>query len=321
MTGEVARPVLEAQGLRRHYGTTLAVDDFSLTVGCGEVVVLVGPNGCGKTTSIEMALGFRSSEVGKSYILGLDPLNHRKDLAKVVGVQLQGSRLHHRVRVREQIECIGVAHGTRGAAFELAKEMGLGDALDSLSGSLSGGMQRRTLVVNALAGLPRLAVLDEPTSGVDPESRLQLWAVILGLVRDRGTAMLITSHDLVEAERYGDRVVMMRSGRIIANDAPATLLAKSGLTRVVAARGVRADLHTAEAKRLGGTVIVASEEELVVAFHDEAGASGFHSYLRDRNKLATVIERGPTLEDIYFQLAIRDGQEQGSDGTGRADDH
>ena len=218
----MTEPVLEAEHLRRTYEGRPAVIDFSATVAPGEVVVLVGPNGCGKTTSVEMAIGLRRTEAGSSRIDGYDVVTQRRAVARILGLQLQGAELHARVRIREHLEYLAALHGVdQGSADEVPRVLGLDDIVDRVYGSLSGGMQRRALVALAFVGRPRLVVLDEPTSGVDIESRNEIWAALRSLLVARGAGVLVTTHDLAEAQRHADRVIVMREGEIIASGPPA----------------------------------------------------------------------------------------------------
>lgn len=293
--------VLRTNGLRREYAGRLVVEDFTCEVRAGEVVVLVGPNGCGKTTSVEMALGLRKSDGGRSEVLGMDPRRQRRQLARSVGVALQGAGMHPRVRVREQLAYVAALYRTGDAAVAVPRLLGLQDVLDRPYGALSGGQQRRVMVAAALTGMPRFSTLDEPTSGVDLESRLQLWSAVHTLVTERGAAMLVTTHDLLEAERHADRVVVMRPGRIVARGTPAELVARSGVGHVVTLRG-----EGAQPPAEHGVVLHASGSDTTVGFPDETAAQRWLESIPDLGEHPAVLRRGPTLEDAYLVLAHAD---------------
>jgi ABC-2 type transport system ATP-binding protein len=304
--------LLRADGLRRSYGELVAVADFTAAVHAGEVVVLVGPNGCGKTTSVEMALGLRHSDGGTARILGLDPRRDRREVARSVGVQLQGAALHSRVRLREQLEYVGALHRTGDRWREVAATLGLTGSLDRFYGTLSGGLQRRALVATALAGEPRLAVLDEPTSGVDVESRLELWSAVRTLLAARDAAALVTTHDLTEAEQHADRVLVMRSGRVVAEGSPPALVRRSGLAAVLTVRRP-AGAGGWTLPEHGGRQLAASPVELTIGFDRPAGAQAFRAAVEGRAAdgaagVPRISERAPTLQDAYLALAEEDAR-------------
>jgi ABC-2 type transport system ATP-binding protein len=303
--------LLLAHGLSRSYGRHAAVSDFTAAVHAGEVVVLVGPNGCGKTTSVEMVLGLRRSDGGTARVLGLDPRRDRREVARSVGVQLQGAALHSRVRLREQLEYVGALYGTGDRWRDVAATLGLTSSLDRFYGTLSGGLQRRALVATALAGEPRLAVLDEPTSGVDVESRLELWSAVRTLLAARDAGTLVTTHDLTEAEQHADRVLVMRSGRVVADGSPAELVRRSGLASVLTLRrpaGTAGWVLPAH----DGRPLATSPVEVTIGFGRPAGAQAFRAAVEGAGGPAgagtvpRVIERVPTLQDAYLALAAGD---------------
>lgn len=298
----VTELVLQAQDLRRTYGEHVAVERFSATVAAGEVVVLVGPNGCGKTTSIEMAIGLRRSESGFSRIAGRDVNRERREVAQVVGVQLQGAAMHARVRVREQLEALCALRRTPEQLEELPRALGLETFLDKLFGSLSGGMQRRALVAFAFVGRPRFVVLDEPTSGVDIESRNDIWNALRQLLLERGAGVLVTTHDLTEAGRYGDRVLVMRNGVVIAQGPPAELIAASGIASVVTVR-VPSAASGALRPPQGARVLQASPIDWMLAFESVGASRAFCERTAEASPNTAVTERRPTLEDAYLALA------------------
>ncbi len=299
-------PVLLAKGLRRSYDDRVVVENFSAAVDVCEVVVLVGPNGCGKTTSIEMSLGLRRSDAGSCTIGGHDVRSESTLASKAVGVALQGASLNERVRVREHLEFFAALHGVDVQQSDLADRLGLdGQILGSLFGKLSGGQQRRVLVATALAGRPELAVLDEPTSGVDIESRMELWSALRDVQDRLGTAFLITTHDLGEAEQYADRVLVMRQGKIVFEGAPASMVRESGLERVVTLRSSsvidREVISGLEAVELRG-----SPREVAFGFRNGLDVPELERRLVAGTFEASLIERVPTFEDSYLSMYGQD---------------
>ena len=313
----MTEPVLEADHLRRTYEGRLAVVDFSATVAPGEVVVLVGPNGCGKTTSVEMAIGLRRTEAGSSRIAGHDVMTRRREVARILGLQLQGAELHARVRIREHLEYLAALHGVdQSSADEVPHLLGLDDIVDRVYGSLSGGMQRRALVALAFVGRPRLVVLDEPTSGVDIESRNEIWAALRSLLVARGTGVLVTTHDLTEAQRHADRVIVMRRGEIIAAGPPAQLIAGADLALVLTIRDRRGGAVPPLPAAASGavTVLRTSASEATLGFASRAAAQAYRAQTQDANGGLDVVEQPPTFEDAYLAMAARhDGTAAGGE--------
>ena len=307
----MAIPVLEAQDLRRSYGDVVAVERLSVRVDPGEVVVLVGPNGCGKTTSVEMAIGLRRSAGGSSRVVGHDVWSERKAVARLLGVQLQGAYLHQRIRLREQVDYLTALYGGRGDLWGVLRDLGLTGVANSQFGSLSGGMQRRALVAMAFAGLPRMVVLDEPTTGVDVESRNEIWSAIRSLLVPRGAGVLVTTHDLREAESYGDRVLVMRRGVVIAEGAPGELLARSGLRSVVTLRSatpINGDLPPSPP---GHVVLRSSPFELTMGFPRVKDAAEYRERVKQGRSAVTLTERRPSFEDAYLAMGVGDDAAEG----------
>ncbi len=294
--------ILQTEGLTRSYGQHLAVADFTTTVSSGEVAVLVGPNGCGKTTSVEMSIGLRASDGGTSRLAGVDVQTDRRHLATLVGVALQGATLHARVRIDEHLKYLGALYDVPEVTT-IATALGLEDCLARPFGALSGGQQRRALVAAAFVGSPRCVVLDEPTSGIDLESRNEIWAALRAMLRERDAGVLVTTHDLAEAERHGDRVIVMRDGRIIADGTPRELVRRTGLRSVMTLRDPDGGLESAlpDHIRRGAVVLATSNYEITLgSLIDRSpeinGMAAQHPHL-------TVVERPPAFEDAYLILA------------------
>lgn len=202
--------LIHAQNLSRRYGSIQALDNVSIEVSPGEVVVLAGPNGCGKTTLVETLIGLRRVQDGQVRTLGRSPRQHRKQIAPYLGVTLQGAAVHNQVTVREHFTFVSRLFGRSDNDVDrVMQRLKLTDFSSRRFGKLSGGQQRRVLVGAALLAHPKLLVLDEPTSGVDLESRGQLWSTIRSCTGGMNTGVLMTTHDLTEAEEYGDRVLIM----------------------------------------------------------------------------------------------------------------
>ena len=219
-------PAVEIAHLRKTYGDLTAVDDVSFSVAEGEIFGILGPNGAGKTTTVECAIGLRSPDAGTIRLLGLDPLTQRDEVREVVGVQLQSGALPDKLKVREILEMYRSFYTEPADVGELTKVLGLTEKLGDYYKALSGGQRQRLSVALALIGNPKIAVLDEMTTGLDPQARRNTWNLIRG-VRDRGVTIVLVTHFMEEAERLCDRVALIDSGRLVALDTPARLAAQA----------------------------------------------------------------------------------------------
>jgi ABC-2 type transport system ATP-binding protein len=216
--------VIEVHNVRKSYGDTVAVDDVSFTVQRGEIFGILGPNGAGKTTTVECIEGLRNPDSGTISVLGLDPRRDRAELRQRVGVQLQDSQLPEQLRVGETLELYSSFYRKPADWVTLMDSLGLSGKRSTRFGKLSGGQKQRLSIALALVGSPEVAVLDELTTGLDPQARRDTWAMIEG-VRDRGVTILLVTHFMEEAERLCDRVALIDSGKIVAMDTPAALAA------------------------------------------------------------------------------------------------
>src|SRR4051794_32051313 len=211
---------IEVRNLRKRYGETVAVEDVSFSVREGEIFGVLGPNGAGKTTTVECIAGLRTPDAGRLRVLGRDPSD--PELRRLVGVQLQDSALPDRIRVGEALELYRAFYEDPEDVEALIEALGLGQVRGTAFGRLSGGERQRLSIALALIGRPRLAILDELTTGLDPQARRATWALIEH-VRARGVTILLVTHFMEEAERLCDRVAVIDRGRVVALDAPAAL--------------------------------------------------------------------------------------------------
>jgi len=216
------RPAVEVAHLRKTYGTLVAVDDVSFTVAEGEIFGILGPNGAGKTTAIECAIGLRRPDAGTIRLLGLDPHADPHQVHEIVGVQLQSGALPDKLRVGEILEEYRSFYRDPADVDELLDVLGLAAKRGDYYRSLSGGQRQRLSIALALIGRPRIAVLDEMTTGLDPQARRDTWELI-EQIRDRGVTIVLVTHFMEEAERLCDRVALIDHGRVVALDTPARL--------------------------------------------------------------------------------------------------
>jgi ABC-2 type transport system ATP-binding protein len=217
--------VIEVSDLHKRYGRTVAVDDVSFSVERGEIFGILGPNGAGKTTTVECVEGLRTPDRGTVSVLGLDPVRDREEITQRVGVQLQQSELPEKMKVAEALALYSSFYREPADWERLIDDLGLADKRDSRFGKLSGGQKQRVSIALALAGSPEIAVLDELTTGLDPQARRDTWQLI-EQVRDRGVTIVLVTHFMEEAERLCDRIAVIDSGRIAAIDTPAGLVSR-----------------------------------------------------------------------------------------------
>ena len=215
-------PAMEITHLRKTYGTLVAVDDVSLSVAEGEIFGILGPNGAGKTTTVECAIGLRNADSGTVRLLGLDPRTERDEVREIVGVQLQTGTQPAKLRVGEILEEYQSFYSEPADVGELMDVLGLTAKRGDYYRTLSGGQRQRLSVALALVGRPKIAVLDEMTTGLDPQARRDTWELIEG-IRDRGVTIVLVTHFMEEAERLCDRVALIDNGRVVALDTPAAL--------------------------------------------------------------------------------------------------
>ena len=217
--------IVEVTELTKHYGKHAAVDGVSFSVQEGEIFGILGPNGAGKTTTVESIAGLRKPDGGTIRILGLDPQRDRDQLRRVVGVQLQESELPERMTVIEAVELFASFYEDPADPDTLIEDLGLTEKRNSAYKDLSGGQKQRLSIALALVGKPRVAILDELSTGLDPQARRETWHLIES-IRDRGVTVLLVTHLMEEAERLADRVAVIDAGRIIAIDTPAGIVSR-----------------------------------------------------------------------------------------------
>jgi lipooligosaccharide transport system ATP-binding protein len=227
-----APPAVVARGLRKAYGDQVAVDGLDLTVPAGTCFGLLGPNGAGKTTTMKMVYGLAAVGAGTLEVLGMDVARHRRQVKARLGVVPQDDNLDRQLDVRENLLVHAGLHGLPGRAAaaradELLRFARLEARADADVRELSGGMRRRLLIARALVGRPDLVVLDEPSTGLDPQARLGVWEA-LDALRDEGVTLLLTTHYMEEAARMCDRIAIVDRGHVVAEGTPEELTDRYG---------------------------------------------------------------------------------------------
>jgi ABC-2 type transport system ATP-binding protein len=219
----VAKTILEVKDLKKVYDKKAAVNGISFEVEEGEIFGILGPNGAGKTTTLEMIETIRPIDSGQAVLAGLDVARQPQKVKYLIGVQQQSPAFMDKVKLTELLEQTAAAYGERIDAMSLLKEVGLEDKADSYSENLSGGQRQRFSIAAALVHQPKVFFMDEPTTGLDPQARRNLWELVEE-TRKKGITVILTTHYMEEAEKLCDRVAIMDDGRIIALDSPKHLV-------------------------------------------------------------------------------------------------
>ncbi|MDT0400249.1 ABC transporter ATP-binding protein [Streptomyces edwardsiae] len=224
--------VIDVTDLRKSYGGRAAVDGVTFTVEEGEIFGILGPNGAGKTTTVECVEGLRVPDAGRVRVAGLDPVADHEEVARLLGAQLQQSELQSKLTVREALELYASFYPRPADWRPLAERLGLAPKLTTRFGRLSGGQKQRLFIALALIGDPRVVVLDELTTGLDPRARRDTWELIED-IRAGGVTVLLVTHFMEEAQRLCDRIAVIDRGRVAALDTPAGLIRRSAGATVI----------------------------------------------------------------------------------------
>jgi ABC-2 type transport system ATP-binding protein len=294
-------PAVDVSGLVVRYGSVAAVDGVTFSAEPGSVVALLGPNGAGKTSTVEALEGYRRPAAGTVRVLGLDPIADARALVPRIGVMLQSGGVYPGMSAREALTLFAAYYDDPAPVEELLARVGLQDVARTPWRRLSGGEQQRLSLALALVGKPSVAFLDEPTSGIDPAGRLVIREVVRSL-RDEGVCVLLTTHELEEAERLADRVVIVDHGRVVADGTVAELRSSSGAEIRF---GAPAGLDVRElAGRLGGPVVEAAPGEYVASVEPTPDALGaLTAWLAARDLPVADLRAGrATLEDVFLRL-------------------
>lgn len=301
MTKTITQTIV-VEDLRKNYGELAAVDGVSFSVAHGEFFGILGPNGAGKTTTLELIEGLRKPDGGRVSLLGENPWPRNPVLLPRIGVQLQANSFFEKLTAREQLETFASLYGIGPrVAGEMLELVGLTDKADTREDKLSGGQRQRLSIACALVHQPDVVFLDEPTAALDPQARRNLWDV-LRAIQGEGRTIVYTTHYLDEAEALCDRVAIMDHGRVLALDAPATLV--RGLDAPTQVSLLHGSLPIAEARALPGADEVTDDGvTLTIATRSPTPVL---AALADRGALDGLSVRRATLEDVFLQLTGRE---------------
>jgi ABC-2 type transport system ATP-binding protein len=298
-------PAIDVRDLRKEYGQVVAVDGLSFHVDSGEVYALLGENGAGKSTAVEILEGHRTATSGAVEVLGVDPARAARDFRDRIGIVLQSSGVEAEFTVREVIGLYGGGYRNPRPLDEVVGLVGLDEKVDARIASLSGGQRRRVDLALGIVGRPELLFLDEPTTGFDPSARRKSWDLIEAL-GDDGTTVLLTTHYLDEAEHLADRVGVLSSGRMIAEGSPDQLIGQ--VSGTVISFMLPDSVSTSDAFatfghllgvdiRMSGRLVEASVEQPTAAVHRITGWA-----IDAGVELESLSVSRVSLEDVYLSL-------------------
>jgi len=305
-----AAPMIEASGLRKRFGETVALDGLDLAAQTGTVLGLLGPNGAGKTTAVRILTTLSRPDGGRARIAGHDVVREPLAVQRTIGVAAQDATVDQVLTGRQNLVMIGRLSGhsrvgARARATELLAQFGLSDAADRVVKGYSGGMRRRLDLAAALVTRPPVLFLDEPTTGLDPTSRLRMWEVIRALVAD-GTTLLLTTQYLDEADELADHIVVVDHGRAIAAGSAADLKRQVGGARLeVTLTSPHPDAALALAPFASGAVVTSADlRHLRAPVDGERGLATM--VVRALDAAAITVEdvqvRPPSLDDVFVAL-------------------
>ena len=296
--------VINVDGLTMAYGGKTVVDGVSFSVEEGEIFAILGPNGAGKTTTVESIAGLRTPDSGKVEVFGFDPLADRDEVRARLGVQLQESRFQDRVKTREIVETFASFYPEPLDVAALLERLGLDDKADTLYSKLSGGQQQRVSIAVALVGRPKVVILDELTTGLDPQARRETWGLVEEL-RDSGVTVVLVTHFMEEAERLADRLALIDEGRLVALDTPRGLIDSVGLEQrlrfttaaTIEDEWLEALTDVTGVSRSDGEIVVTGNEKMLFSV---VSLLAHHEIIPDRLQVDQ-----PTLDDAFVALTGR----------------
>jgi ABC-2 type transport system ATP-binding protein len=295
--------IIEARDLTKRYGDMIAVDGVSFDIEKGEIFGLLGPNGAGKTTTVEMVEGLRKPDSGTVRVCGLGASQNANRIKELIGVQLQSTALFDRIRVGEAIDLFGGYYRGALSTSEILERVSLTDRKHSFADTLSGGQKQRLAIALAMVNDPEVLFLDEPTTGLDPQSRRNVWDIVEKL-REQGKTIVLTTHYMEEAEKLCDRVGIIDRGKVIALDMPQALIARQDLESAIelvtnngsAEKVFRKFQTTNKITQEGNTCVIHTRESspILIELVRMSENNGIN--------LESISVRKATLEDVFIEL-------------------
>jgi ABC-2 type transport system ATP-binding protein len=305
----VTNTALAIRDLHKSYGDVLAVSNLELAVSAGECFGLLGPNGAGKTTTIEICEGLLEPDSGEVEVLGMRWKTHERVLRELLGIQLQETQLSEKLTVTETVRLFQSFYRNRRPVDDVITLVQLEEKSKARVGTLSGGQKQRLAVACAIVGDPKLLFLDEPTTGLDPQSRRQLWDLITQF-RAEGRTVVLTTHYMDEAERLCDRVAIVDHGKVIALDTPRALIASLNAEHVIGftLEGETASPDERALRALDGVTSLRRDNGAfeLKSMELRRTVPSLLSFLeRNQLRLAELRTRSATLEDVFVSLTGR----------------
>ncbi len=302
----MSAPIIEVENLIKSYGSVQAIRGVSFAVQEGEVFGLLGPNGAGKTSTVEILEGMRPPDSGRVSVCGMNPQSSGNDYKQVIGAVLQSTALPEKIRVNEALTMFASFYAHHRETDGLLKRFGLEEKRNAFYSQLSGGQKQRLALAMSLVNEPRVLFLDEPTAGLDPQVRREIYDIIEELKQEKKT-LLLTTHYIEEAERLCDRVAIVDQGRVIATGTPRELKQRSAGTTRIEVRLAKPETPEALLKLEGvsdcrtsdGTYLMHSTRvpQTIVSLVKYLEAQG--------NELASLEIASPSLEDVFLELTGR----------------
>jgi ABC-2 type transport system ATP-binding protein len=302
----MANPILQVENLVKSYGDVQAVRGVSFNVEEGEVFGLLGPNGAGKTSTVEILEGLRDLDTGRVSVCGLDPQRDSQALKHEIGAALQSTSLPDKLRVMEALRLFAGFYKRRRNPEELLKRFGLEEKRNAFYSQLSGGQKQRLALAMALVNDPKVLFFDEPTAGLDPQVRREIYDIIEELKREKKT-IVMTTHYIEEAERLCDRVAIVDHGKVVALGTPRELKSRAGSATRIEVRlskpetdaALRSLEGAADARVVDGTYVIHSNRppQTIVSLVKYLEAQG--------NELVSLEIASPSLEDVFIEMTGR----------------
>ena len=300
-----ADQAVRVEGLVKRFGSFTAVDGISFTVKRGEIFGILGPNGAGKTTTLEMIEGLLKPTQGSVSVLGLNVLKEPNQVKAKIGVQLQSSAYHDYLKLNEILALLGSFYPKRVPPRELLEQVGLADKADSRVNQLSGGQKQRFTVAASLVNDPELVILDEPTTGLDPQARRNLWSLVKE-VHQRGVTVVMTTHYMEEAEALCQRLAIMDRGRLVTVDTPRNLINQLDATYTVKLVVANPLTEAQVASLNGGVEVVQAAEGNTYLLRMRNSPKALGTMLDEINRSEISLEHlevtPVTLEDVFLEL-------------------
>ncbi len=303
--------IIEVKNLAKKYGSFTAVDGINFSVQAGEVFGILGPNGAGKTTTLEMIEGLKPMTSGEAVLDGHNVSRETRLVKSLIGVQLQSSSFFDALNLKELLEIFASLYNRKVDAMELLREVQLDEKWKAQVKELSGGQKQRFSIAAALVNDPKVLFLDEPTTGLDPQARRNLWDLVT-LINKKGKTVVLTTHYMDEAEVLCDRIAVMDHAHIVAMDTTENLLKMPGLSTIARFRVDKPLVDGARLKTLTGVTEVEHEDHTyrLTTDNSEATLADLFKFGREAGfKLLDLQLHQPTLEDVFLKLtghALRD---------------